>query len=79
MKRQDSDFIIHGLFVDDMTHVPTCDKLCDEFLQLYQKDFEITGGDLMEIFLGMEVEQLGKVIKIVLAYYILYIAYFCAY
>jgi hypothetical protein len=39
MKRQGSDFIIHGLFVDDMMHVPTCDKLRDEFLQLYQKDF----------------------------------------
>jgi hypothetical protein len=27
MKRQGSDFIMHGLFVDDMMHVPTCDKL----------------------------------------------------
>jgi hypothetical protein len=44
MKRQGSDFIMHGLFEDDMMHVPTCDKLCDEFLQLYQRDFEITGG-----------------------------------
>ena len=43
MKRQDSDSLIHCLFVDDMMHVPTCDKLLDEFLQLYQKDFEITG------------------------------------
>ena len=35
MKRQCSDFIMHGLFVDDMMHVPTCDKLRDEFLTLY--------------------------------------------
>ena len=64
MKRQGSDFIMHGLFVDDMMHVPTCDKLRDEFLQLYQKDFEITGGGLMETFLGMEAEPTGKVIKL---------------
>jgi hypothetical protein len=70
MKRQGSDFIIHGLFVDDMMHVPTCDKLRDEFLTLYQKDFEITGGGLMETFLGMEVEQPGQVIKLHLDSYI---------
>ena len=51
-------------------HVPTCDKLRDEFLELYQKDFEITGGGLMETFLGMEVEQPGKVIKLHLDSYI---------
>jgi hypothetical protein len=34
MKRQGSDFIMHGLFVDDMMLVPTCDKLRDEFLTL---------------------------------------------
>ena len=61
---------MHGLFVDDMMHVPTCDKLHDEFLQLYQKNFEITGGGLMETFLGMEVEQPGKVIKLHLDSYI---------
>ena len=70
MKRQGSDFIIHGLFVDGMMHVPTCDKLRDEFLQLYQKDFEITGGGLMETILEMEVEQPGKVIKLHLDSYI---------
>jgi hypothetical protein len=26
MKRQGSEFIMHGLFVDEMMHVPTCDK-----------------------------------------------------
>ena len=64
MKREGSDVIIHGLFVYDMRHVPTCDRLRDEFLKLYQKDFEITGGGLMETFLGMEVEQPGKVIRL---------------
>jgi hypothetical protein len=61
---------MHGLFVDYMMHVPTCDKLRNEFLTLYQKDFEITGGGLMETFLGMEVEQPGKVIKLHLYSYI---------
>ena len=59
MKRQGSDFIIQGLFVDDMMHVPTCDKLRDEFLTLYQKDFEITGC-LMETFLRIEVKNQAK-------------------
>jgi hypothetical protein len=39
--------------------VPACDKLRDEFLDFYKNDFEITGGGLMESFLGMEVEQPG--------------------
>jgi hypothetical protein len=47
MKRQGTEIIIHGLFVDNMMHIPTCDKLHDEFLTLYQKDLEITGGGLM--------------------------------
>ncbi len=47
-----------------MMHVPTCDKLRDEFLELYRKDFEITGGGLMETFLGMEVEQPCNVIRL---------------
>ena len=51
-------------------HVPTCDRLCDEFLKLYQKDFEITGGGLMETFLGMEIEQPGKVIRLHLDTYV---------
>jgi hypothetical protein len=47
MKHKGTDFIMHGLFVDDMMHVPTCDRLRDEFLELNQKDFEITGRGLM--------------------------------
>jgi hypothetical protein len=70
MKQEGADFIIHRLFVDDMMHVPTCDKLRDEFLELYKKDFEITGGGLMETFLDMEVEQPDKVIRLHLDSYI---------
>jgi hypothetical protein len=64
MKREGTDIIMYGLFVDDMMHIPTCDRLRDEFLELYQKDFEITGEGLIETFLGMEVEQPGKVIRL---------------
>ncbi len=32
----------------------------DEFLSLYKKDFEITGGSKMETFLGMVVELLEQ-------------------
>ncbi len=39
-----------------MMHVLTCDKLWDQVLELYKKDFEITSVGLMETFLGMEVE-----------------------
>ncbi len=53
-----------------MMHVPTCDKLLDEFPELCKKDFEITGGGLMATFLGMEVEQPGKVIRLHLDSYI---------
>jgi hypothetical protein len=70
MKREGTDFIMQGLFVEDMMHILTCDRLRGEFLELYQKDFEITGGGLMETFLGMEVEQPGKVIRLHLDKYI---------
>jgi hypothetical protein len=53
-----------------MMHIPTCDKLCDEFLELYKKDFEITGRGLIETFLGMEVEQPCRVIRLHLDSYI---------
>ena len=70
MKRKGSDYIIHGLFVDDMMHIYTSDEMKDEFLALYKKDFEITGGSKMETFLGMAVEQKDKSIKIHLDNYI---------
>jgi hypothetical protein len=49
MKRVGHDFIIHGLFVDDMIHIPTNKALKQEFTEKHDsKDFDITGGDLME-------------------------------
>jgi hypothetical protein len=70
MKRDGDDFIIHSLFVDAMMHVPTCDRLWKEFLDKYTKDFDITGGDLIETFLGVLVEQSKKAVRLHLDDYI---------
>ena len=70
MKHKGSEYIIHGLFVDDMMHIYTSDAMKDEFSALYKKDFEITGGGKMETFLGMAVEQKDKSIRIHLDNYI---------
>ena len=53
-----------------MIHVPTCERLKAEFLEKYTKDFDITGGGLMETFLGMQVEQSKKAIRLHLDNYI---------
>ena len=63
-KTKGSDYIIHGLFVDDMMHISSCDELKAEFMKKYSRDFEITGGGLMKTFLGMEVEQDDTGIKL---------------
>ncbi len=42
----------------------------DEFLALYEKDFDIMGGTKLETFLGMVVEQSDKSIKIYLDNYV---------
>ena len=59
MKWEESDFIMHGLFVDDMAHASTSQKMIKKFMKEYSKDFECTGGasDFMTSFLGLEVEQ----------------------
>ncbi len=41
-KTKGSEYIIHGLFVDDMMHISSCDKLKKEYMDKYSKDFEIT-------------------------------------
>jgi hypothetical protein len=38
-KGKGSDYIIHGLFVDDMMHISSCDELKKEFMDKYSKDF----------------------------------------
>ncbi len=70
MKRKGAKYIIHELFVDDMMHIYSCYAMKDESLALYKKDFEITGGDKMETFLGIVAEQDDKSIKIHLDNYV---------
>jgi hypothetical protein len=45
MKHKGAEYIIHGLFVDDMIHIYSCDAMKDGFIALYKKAFEITGQD----------------------------------
>ncbi len=56
MKWEDEDFIIYGVFVDDFATIPTSQKLKDEFEALYSANFDVTGGGIMIMFLGLEVE-----------------------
>jgi hypothetical protein len=70
MKRAEDSFIIHGLFVDDIMTTPTKRALMDEFIEIFSKDFEITGGRLMEKFIGLSVEQDASCIAVHLDQYI---------
>ncbi len=51
-------------------HIYSCDAIKDEVMQLYSKDFEITGGRQMKTFLGMQVDQTARSIKIHLDHHI---------
>ncbi len=57
MKWEGSAFIMHGLFVDEMAHSSTSQKMNKKFMKEYSKDFEYNGVDFMTSFLGLEVEQ----------------------
>ncbi len=70
MKHEGNHFIIHGLLVDDMMHIATNNKLKNEFMEKYSRDFNITGGGLMKTFLGMKIEQSNRSIKLHLDHYI---------
>jgi hypothetical protein len=72
MKHEGKQFIIHGLFVDDMMHrdIATNNKLKNEFMEKYSNDFSITGGGFMKTFLAMEIEQSNRSIKLHLDHYI---------
>jgi hypothetical protein len=70
MKCRGTNFIFHGLFVDAMLHVSASESLRAEFMAKYTADFKVTGGGVMETFLGMEVEQTRDSIKFHLDHYI---------
>ncbi len=58
MKHKNGDGIMHGLFVDDMVHVSTSEKLKLDVMRVaeYNGELETTCHDLMTFFLGMDVE-----------------------
>ncbi len=70
MKRDGGDWIMHCLYVDDMIHTSTSDTLKKEFVEKYTRDFDITRGDTMTSFLGLEIEQSRRGIDIHLDTYI---------
>ncbi len=60
MKWVSEDFIILGLFVDDIQHTSKSQALMDEFIHAYSQDFEITGGEIMSTFLGLQVDHVNS-------------------
>jgi hypothetical protein len=64
LKLASDDFIIHGLFVDDIKTAPTKKAFMDEFLEKYSKNFEIMGARLMDQFIGLSVEQTDSCIAL---------------
>ncbi len=64
MKQKNGEWIMHGIFVDNMIHASTSEELKRKFIKEYKSDFEITCEDIMTSFLGMEVEQDEKSIKL---------------
>jgi hypothetical protein len=70
MKWEGKDFIIHGLFVDDMQHTSTSQALMDEFMHAYSRDFEITGGEIMTTFLGLQVDHVNSEIHMHMDHYV---------
>ena len=64
MKWQGTDWIMHGVFVDDVMYTSTSTEMFKAFFKLYAKDFSFSGGDLMTYFLGMDIEQEDGYIKL---------------
>jgi hypothetical protein len=53
------DWLINGLYVDDMKHVPSCKRIFVDYLKKYNQRFKTTGGisKLADRFVGLEYEQ----------------------
>ena len=64
MKREGEEWIMHGLFVDDMIHAATNDYLRDQVIRECKADFNITFEDVVTTFLRMEIELNKKDIAI---------------
>ncbi len=70
MKWEEQEFILIGVFVDDISAIPTTQKLKIEFETLHTKEFDLTGETPMESFLGLEVEQDNDGISLYLDTYV---------
>ncbi len=70
MKWDGDDFLLHWICVVDVSTFPSSDHLKDEFMALYSADFDVTGRDLVQSSLGLEVVQLDGCIKLHLDTYI---------
>jgi hypothetical protein len=70
MKRVGDDWIMHGLYVDDMIHASTSEEMKQQFITEYTRDFEITLEETMTSFLGLEIEQGPRGINLHLDTYI---------
>ncbi len=70
MKHEGEEWIMHGLFVNDMIHASTSDDLRDKFMSEYQEDFYITLEDVMSSFLGMGIKHNKRDLPIHLDKYI---------
>ncbi len=62
MKWARDDFILHRLFVDDMSTAPTSDHLKEEFMALYLADLNITGRDLMQLFRVLGLDSVWRIL-----------------
>jgi hypothetical protein len=49
MKRENGEWIMNGLNVDDMIHASTCDELKLQFIKEYKGDFKITREGIMTV------------------------------
>ena len=57
MKRAGEDWIIHGLYVDDMIHALMSKELKQSFIEEYTGYFNITLEENITSFLGLEIKQ----------------------
>ena len=55
MKRDGGDWIMHGLYVDDMIRASTSDELKKELITKYTGDLNIIWEDTMTSFLCLEI------------------------
>ncbi len=51
-------------------HTSTSQALMDEFMEAYSRDFEITGGEAMSTFLGLQVDHVNSEIHMHMDYYV---------